>query len=333
MQIPVTSRYDELADGNPPHSEAGIFGLNVSSQEAKLILVEVPWEGTVSYGRGTAAAPQAIRRASHQLDLFDLEFGEVFRIGICMGPLAGKFPYLAGRDTATVNYASLQLNELVYKHSRKILEQGKFLGIVGGEHSVPLGALRALGEQHEAFGILHIDAHHDLRRAYEGFTYSHASIMFNVLTEVTAVKRIVSVGVRDFCKPEFDFARAQKNRIRTFYDTDLLRKKASGKKFASIADKIVSELPDNVYVSFDIDGLDPSNCPGTGTPVPGGLSYHEAIYLLHTLVGSGKKVIGFDLCEVAPAANDQEWNANVGARILYKLCGSVATSHKLLEKV
>jgi agmatinase len=184
-----------------------------------------------------------------------------------------------------------------------------------------LGAIRTVAERVKDLSILHIDAHCDLRHAYEGFTYSHASIMDNVLREAPQVSRIVQVGIRDFCAEELAAIEASNGRVRTFFDKHLADRQLAGTPFATLAAEIVDLLGAKVWISFDIDGLDPALCPHTGTPVPGGLSFREAVFLLRTVVESGRVIAGFDLCEVAPAPDGDEWDANVGARVLYKLCG------------
>jgi agmatinase len=195
------------------------------------------------------------------------------------------------------------------------------MGIVGGDHSTPLGALRAAAERHKELGVLHIDAHADLREAYEGFRFSHASIMHNVLRD-TSVRRIVQAGVRDFCDAEDRRIRDEPARLRTWFDGDLRRALHDGETWTHLVGRIVADLPREVWVSFDVDGLDPSLCPHTGTPVPGGLSFPEAVTLLRHLAASGRRIVGFDLSEVAPDPTGRsEWDANVGARLLYKLIG------------
>ena len=194
------------------------------------------------------------------------------------------------------------------------------MGVIGGDHSVPFGAIRAHAERGE-LGILHIDAHADLRDAYEGFACSHASIMRNVMTRVPGVLRLVQVGIRDVAKSEIDFIAASNGRIVTHFDERLAEQKLEGASWRVLCDAIVADLPPRVYVSFDIDGLDPQLCPHTGTPVPGGLSFQEACLLLKRVVETGHRIIGFDLNEVAPGPEGDEWDANVAARLLYKLCG------------
>ena len=345
----MSDNRDEVLDsGLPASRSAGVYGTTVSADAARLILLPVPWEATTSYGRGTARGPAAILRASHQLDLFDGAFGEFYKkAGIHMLP---ENPRLHGlndhasvhahnviasfdegaaprqADLAAVNADSANVNRMIAEEARTWLGRGKLCGVVGGDHSSPYGLIAALAEQHsDGFDILHFDAHHDLREAYEGFTDSHASIMFNVLERIPQVKHLVQVGIRDYSRGEHDYALKSNGRVAVHYDRNLFAAKAAGRTFAAATAEILSGLGPRVYVSFDIDGLDPAHCPGTGTPVPGGLSFSEAMYILEALAVSGRSVVGFDLCEVAPSRDGSEWDANVGARVLYKLCGLALT--------
>src|SRR6185436_17954568 len=191
------------------------------------------------------------------------------------------------------------------------------------------GAIDVIADRYPGLGILHIDAHADMRAAYEGFRWSHASIMYNVLREIPAVARIVQVGVRDYCDEEDLLIRTEAERVRTYFDPDLCHELLDGETWRRLVGRIVADLPQDVYVSFDIDGLDPALCPHTGTPVLGGLSFPEVCVLLGTLVASGRRVVGFDLCEVAPDPDGRsEWDANVAAKVLYKLSGFALLSRK-----
>lgn len=341
-------------DPGDPSVGGGIFGLPHTPEEARVILVPVPWEPTTSYGRGTARGPAAILRASRQLDLFDLQLGRPWEAGIAMldvdpdivqwnaeacaaaepvieagGHVAGD-PALEAR-LARVNELSAALNERVASIARAWLDRGRIVGIIGGDHASPYGAIAAHAERYPGMGILHIDAHADLRAAYEGFTDSHASILYNVATRLPSVGAIVQVGLRDFSEEEHAFIRRSKGRLVPYYDMLIADKSGEGEPFHVIADEIVDALPQDVYVTFDIDGLDPALCPHTGTPVPGGLSFHQATALLTRLRRSGRRIVGFDLNEVAPGpslAHGDEWDANVGARILYKLIGATLASQR-----
>jgi agmatinase len=167
-----------------------------------------------------------------------------------------------------------------------------------------------------------------LRRAYEGFERSHASIMDNVLKLAPGVAKLVQVGIRDFCEEEVDAIRDARGRVATTFDVDVAAARMSG-ALPALFERIVAALPTHVYVSFDIDGLDPTLCPHTGTPVPGGLSFHEASLLVGLVARSGRTIVGFDLNEVAPGPEGDEWDANVGARLLYKLIGWTLVSRGL----
>ena len=157
----------------------------------------------------------------------------------------------------------------------RLLKDGKKVGLIGGDHSTPLGYISALADIHENFGILQIDAHADLRDAYEGFIHSHASIMYNVVQRFPQVSKLVQVGVRDLCNEEMVFMRSTNGRISTFFDKDIKEAQYEGRTWRDICSDIIKDLPQKVYISFDIDGLDPKLCPHTGTPVPGGLKWSK----------------------------------------------------------
>lgn len=339
-------------------SEFGIFGIPLPEDECRVILLPVPWEVTTSYGKGASNGPRIIRSASEQIDLFDFETKTAYEAGYFMKEISAEVlgwsqKYKAdaqkvialrtemSEDTATidkliseVNAASEKLTTWVYNETKKILASGKLFGLVGGDHSTPLGAIRAISEKHSAggkseVGVLHIDAHSDTRKAYQGFQQSHASIMYNVMNSAGALRpqKLVQVGIRDFCEEEYNFIQSRSD-IKTFFDIGVKQRQLKGESWASIANDIVSELPQKVYISFDIDGLDPRYCPSTGTPVIGGLSADEVFFLFNLLAQSGRQIVGFDLNEVSTGeAEEAEWDGNVGARMLYKLCGwSVLTN-------
>ena len=330
-------------DPSGPATFGGIFGLPYTAEQSKLVLVPVPWEPTTSYRKGTAGGPRNILEASRQVDLYDREHGRVYEAGVALlgeDPLVVRMnaeacelaqPIIdeggAGSDRALlakldrVNQLSSDLNDRVDAIASDWISRGKLVGLVGGDHSTPFGLVRSLARKYPDLGILHVDAHADLRNAYEGFSDSHASIMFNI-HERLPVSRIVQVGIRDFSEEEAMLSESS-SRIRTFYDQDLADRAHAGVAFGAVVAEIVETLPREVYVSFDIDGLDPSLCPGTGTPVPGGLSFREACALLSGVVKSGRRIVGFDLNEVS---GEGEWDGIVGARILYKLIGASLAS-------
>ena len=321
-------------------AESGVYGLPFTPEDSKVVIVPVPFEATTSYGGGTSSGPAAVLEASKQVDLFDHETGRPYAAGIAMLDIPKKVLRwnsdakkiaavvidkggVVDRRTrsaaAKVNESGDKMNAWVYEQTAALLAAGKMPVILGGDHSVPFGAIRAYAEHYPGLGILHLDAHADLRDAYEGFTWSHASIFHNVMTKIDSVGRLVQVGVRDLGQAERAMIDSSHGRIVTFYDADLAARKEEGVPFATLADEIVAALPRDIYLSWDIDGLDPTLCPGTGTPVPGGLSWNEAVGLLRAIRRAGKRIVGLDLCEVSPG--DTEWDANVGARLLYKMIG------------
>jgi agmatinase len=181
--------------------------------------------------------------------------------------------------------------------------------------------MQALARSYSNFGILHIDAHADLRHAYEGFQFSHASIMYNAL-QLPHVSKLVQVGIRDVCHDEMELIVRSPDRIVAYPDPVLKQKLYGGTTWLELCRQIVSELPQQVYISFDVDGLDPKLCPETGTPVPGGLELEQAFCLFREVVNSGRQIIGFDVSETGNA----EWDGNVAARAVYKLCNLMMLS-------
>ena len=329
------------------------FGMPFEPEDSALVLVSVPWGVTASYGEGQSYAPDAIIGASTQLDFYDPVSPEQWLKGIATVPIdyniqdmdsllrshakkvikfleEGGFPFeeaMIESRIERVNNGSKRLNDMVYEQTKEWLDKGKLVGLVGGDHSTPLGYIKALGERHDNIGILHIDAHADLRKSYEGFQYSHASIMYNVLQEIPSVKKIVQVGIRDYCDDEVAFVKDSNGRVVQFDDYLLAAERMEGTTWGEQCRRIVGELPEKVYISFDIDGLTAWHCPGTGTPVTGGMEFSQVLYLMDLVVRSGRKIIGFDLVEVAPNTKDGEWDANVGARMLFKLCGLTLKSN------
>lgn len=329
------------------------IGLPFSEEEAAIVLLPVPWDVTVSFAEGTATGPYNILESSSQLDLFDADIPEGWKAGIFFKNDGDTWLHrskaLRPQSQAYINFleaggaiedapemrlvlqeingACLQLNNEVKEKTTELLKQGKLIGLVGGDHSTPLGYLEALAEKHPEFSVLQIDAHLDLREAYEGFTYSHASIFFNAL-KIPQINKLVQAGIRDYCDTEAAMVASNPERIRVFYDREIKESGFRGRTYHDRCMEIVQALGEKVYVSFDIDGLQPFYCPNTGTPVPGGFQFEEAVYLIKLLVESGRKIIGFDLNEVGGAGND--WDGNVGARMLYQLCIWAARSQNLV---
>lgn len=337
-----------IANGN-------IFGFPYTESEATIVIVPIPWDATASYGKGTSNGPEAILEASTQLDFFHPDLDRAYDTKVYMSPVSQEWKeinahcceqgleyiqYLEsnGEEKAREKYQSV-LDEINTAHEAlranlkerclALIGQGKIPAVLGGEHSTPLGLIEALNETYADFGILQIDAHADLRDAYEGFHQSHASIMFNVLQHAKNMSKLVQVGIRDVSEREVFLSR-DSDRVQTYYDWNLKNEQYTGKTWAKQVDEMIAQLPQNVYVSFDIDGLKPELCPHTGTPVAGGFELQEISYLLFALANAGRRIIGFDLNEVAPGS-EGDWDANVGARALWQLVCSCEKSRRNQE--
>ncbi len=341
------SQFNPNLAGNPNNN---IFGLPFTEEEARVILLPVPWEVTVSFGAGTARAADHIFKASVQVDLYDPEMEDAWRQGFFMRPVDKKIllksDYLRNEAVLYIDYVSRgndvrankfmskslkeinegshYLNKWVYDQTKTLLDKGKLVGLIGGDHSTPFGFLQALADHHSEFGILQIDAHFDLRESYEDFKYSHASVMYNALNEIPQLKKLVQVGIRDFGEDEYHFAKSN-DRIKVYFDKDIKERQFEGDTWKIIVEEIVAQLPQNVYISFDIDGLDPKLCPNTGTPVAGGFEAEQITYLFKKVLESGRKFIGFDLNEVG--VGEGAADANIAARLLYKMCNLLVKSH------
>ncbi|MCA9003172.1 MAG: agmatinase family protein, partial [Planctomycetes bacterium] len=301
---------------------------------------------TTSYRPGTRSGPEAIAAASHQIDLFDRTFGRPYKAGFSLiedprfqtwndearalsEPIIDCGGHIgedanAQKALDRVNEIGESVRQATREFTSNCLQQGKLPAILGGDHSVPQGAMEVCAEAYPGLGILHIDAHADLRVAFEGFQYSHASILHNVLEAATGVSKLVQVGLRDVGSRELTRIETDP-RILAIFDEEWSAARMGGKQLQELVRSTIAQLPHDVYITFDIDGLDPTLCPGTGTPVPGGLLWPEAMLILSELAQSGRRIVGFDLCEVSPGGGpDPEgegWDAIVGARMLYKLCG------------
>jgi agmatinase len=356
MSIPAP----EFDPDSPAEAEAGLFGLRTAPEEAGVCVLGVPFDATTSYRRGTAAGPAAILAASHQVDLFDAQQrtwrggdGRPWAAGIHLEidreiaawneearPLAAAISERGGRIADSpallgalerVNEFGARVNGRVLDWTRARLAAGVLPVVLGGDHSVPFGAIQAAGEAQPSLGLLHIDAHADLRPAYEGFVWSHASILHNLARAVPALEKVLSVGLRDVGEVEIAALEASRGRVRAVFGHEWSWARATGADLAALARREVAALPSAVWLTIDVDGLDPTLCPNTGTPVPGGLGWDEALLWLEALTATGKRVVGLDLCEVSPGesapAEVDSWDAIVGARLLYKAIGAALATN------
>jgi len=339
------SAFDPAAAARP---DAGLFGLASSPDEARVHVFGVPWDATCSYRKGARHGPRAIACASHQVDLFDLEFGRPYEAGIAFGPIDERIadwnaeaseladPILAagGLDAALelgaqrdrVDELGARRNAAVGEAVERALRADRIPIVVGGDHSSPFGAIEAATQHHAELGVLHVDAHADLRTRYEGFRWSHASILHNVVDRLPLVTSVLQLGIRDLCEEEFDRIEQSDGRVVMVPDPVWANAKLDG-NLRELVRRELQFLPRDVWITLDVDGLDPSLCPNTGTPVPGGLDWHDAMLVLTELARSERRIVGADLCEVSPGddwneARGDRWDAIVGARLLYRLIGA-----------
>jgi agmatinase len=347
------SKQDKINNFDPNglgDANNNIYGLPFTTDEAEVVIIPVPWEVTVSYKAGTALGPQAVYDASYQVDLFDPKITDAWKIGIAMesvsDDIASKSESLRRKSESyiglleegespetnskmeeiriLINAECVKMNNWVKTKALTHLNNNKIVALLGGDHSTPLGLMQALAEKNNSFAILQIDAHADLRDAYEGFEFSHASIMFNAL-KIPQVSKLVQVGIRDYCQAEYDIVQNSNGRVSTFFDRDIKHRQLDGATWTTICNDIIAQLPNDIYLSFDIDGLDPKLCPNTGTPVAGGFEFEQVLMLIEKIVDSGKRIIAFDINEIAPGGD--EWDANVGARLLYRIANMAAKSN------
>lgn len=270
-----------------------------SYNSSKIVILSAPFEKTVSYGKGTANGPKEILKASHYVEFYDEEFDRelVFEKGIA------TLTELKFKDMSTKK----GINK-IYKQVKKLIADNKFVVTLGGEHSLSSAPAEAHFEAYENLSVLQIDAHSDFRDEYEGSKYSHASVMARV-AEFT--KDIVQVGIRAQCIEESKFIK--ENGIKTYYMRDI----RTGKHGEDWQQRVLDDLKENVYVTFDVDGLDPSVITATGTPEPGGLLWDETMNLFR-MIGEKKNIVGFDVVELAPSKY-HESSSFVTAKLVYKL--------------
>lgn len=276
--------------------------------DARAVVIPFGLEASVSYGGGTGAGPQAILAASQQLELFDEElWREPYKD---YGIAAIREPVIAKGQEA----ALAQIEGLV----EAVLEAGKVPFILGGEHSLTAGALRPFARRHEDLVVLQFDAHWDLRDGYLGEHYSHAAAMRRVLDHKHIT--LVSVGIRAFSAPEAQFYEQNRDRMHVFFGKDQARWDIEA---------IVAPLRGRpVYITFDIDALEPHVMPATGTPVPGGLAYLQALQILRHAINAADSVVGMDLVEFAPIKDFHAYDftaAQLAAKMLnYAMSGTCA---------
>lgn len=269
---------------------------------AEIVLLPVPFDKTVTYGKGSDKGPQALIEASRHLELYDLEVeSEVYLRGIYTAP-------------EIVEETSSEMLERTYRNTLQLLKEGKFVVTVGGEHSISYAPVRAHAEHFKRIAVLQFDAHADLQPAYEGDPWSHASAMARV-KEIPEVSKIISVGIRSMAIEEkVNFDPENTFCAHTLFEND------------SWMEKVLDRIVDPVYITFDLDAFDPSLMPSTGTPEPGGLQWNQAMKLLKK-VAAEKTIVGFDVVELCPNPTNTAPDF-VAAKLIYKLLSYVFADRK-----
>ncbi len=270
---------------------AGIPDEFAQLETAKVVLIPVPYDGTSTWVKGADKGPQAFLEASENMETYDIETDtEVYQQGI----------HLA--DAITENTSPETMVNAVHKTVKEHIKRNKFVTLFGGEHSISIGTIRAFNECFDNLTVLHIDAHADLRKSYEGTKFSHACAVH----EASQTTNLVQVGVRSMDAIEKTFMDEEK----TFFAHDMVNDEFW-------MDKAIEAMTDNVFITFDLDALDPSILPSTGTPEPGGLFWYETLEFLKQIFEE-KNVVGFDIVELCPNPNDKSSDF-LAAKLYYKM--------------
>jgi agmatinase len=282
----------------------------VDFERAHVVIIPAPYEQTVTYRRGTKRGPSAIFEASHNMELFDEELNvETHKVGIhTMPPL----------DIA--NLSPETMIEVIYKAEKEVLKSGKLPVLIGGEHAVSIGAVRAAKEACGEISVLQLDAHHDLRDEYEGSKNNHACVGRRIQELVS----LVQLGVRSISKEEKEFlTRSANNGLKSISAYDILSDSLWDKK-------TISSLKEKVYISIDLDVLDPSVMPAVGTPEPGGLGWYLLLDILK-LVAQQREIVGFDVVELTPLEGNIAPDF-LASKLIYRLIGYIFSEKYKNEK-
>lgn len=271
------------------------MGYQCQMKESRVAVMQVPYDGTTSFMAGTRYGPHAIITASRQVEFYDRELDMDVAEKLGIHTLDEMEPDMGSAEKTVAR---------VEEMAEDVLSRGKFPVMFGGEHSVSAGVVAALAKKHKSLSVLQIDAHADLRDEYEGTKFNHACAMRRIREHV---KSAAQVGIRSVCRDELDFIRSAKLEEHIHWGAEFDTK------------KILSQLTDEVYVSIDLDGFDPSDCPGVGTPEPGGIKWAQALKLLRS-VAETKRIVGFDVVELLPIPGTVQ-SEFFAAKLAYKLLG------------
>ena len=270
---------------------AGIPEEFAKLDSSKIVLIPVPYDGTSTWQKGSDKGPEAFLNASENMELYDIETRtEVYKQGI----------YLA--DAITENSTPEAMVDAVHKSVKTFIKRNKFVTIFGGEHSISIGTIRAFNECFDNLTVLHIDAHADLRKSYLGSKCNHACAAY----EASQTTNLIQVGIRSMDAIETTVMDEEK----TYFAHEL----ATDEFWM---DSAIDQMTDNVFITFDLDALDPSILPSTGTPEPGGLFWYETLEFLKK-VFEEKNVVGFDIMELCPNPNEKSSDF-LAAKLYYKM--------------
>lgn len=269
---------------------AGIPEKYANLETAKIVLIPVPYDGTSTWQKGADKGPEAFLHASENMELYDIETGtEVYRHGV----------YLV--EPVTEKTSPESMVDAVHQETKKYIEKGKFVTIFGGEHSISIGTIRAFKDSFDNLTVLHIDAHADLRKEYEGSTCNHACAVY----EASQTTNLIQVGIRSMDVSEMEVMDTSK----VYFAHDI-----QGKPWM---EKALNQITGNVFITVDLDAFDPSIMPSTGTPEPGGLQWYETLDFLKK-VFKQKNVVGFDIVELCPN-KDEKSSDFLAAKLYYKM--------------
>ena len=270
---------------------AGIPDNYAALDSSKIVLIPVPYDGTSTWGKGADKGPKAFLEASENMELYDIETdSEVYKNGI----------YLA--DAVTLNATPEAMVDAVHQETKRFIKKNKFVTVFGGEHSISIGTIRAFNEMFPSLTVLHIDAHADLRKSYEGSSCNHACAVY----EASQNTNLIQVGIRSMDVRE----KSIMNLDKTYFAHDMAIDN-------SWMDSSIDQMTDNVFITLDLDAFDPSILPSTGTPEPGGLLWYETLDFLKQ-VFLEKNVVGFDIVELCPNEIDKSSDF-LAAKLYYKM--------------
>lgn len=323
----------------------------VSTDNADIVLVSVPWAVTSANGGGAAYAPDAIIDASTTVGLYDIihDISIEGRVATAevnydiqessqhLGSDAAKVVEhiedggsLSGdyftRKISRINDGFRLMNSSVCAQVWHFASKGKTVGVIGGDHAVSFGAVKALSELHKGLGVMIFDAHCDIRPSGNVFDYSHRSVVRNILEEIPQLEKLVCCGVRDLSAADLS-ALSSEPRLSVCYAERMATMHHQGTTWQEVCKQAIHDLPQKVYISFDIDALALECCPTTKSPVAGGFQFNDAVAIITAIVESGREIVGFDITEIVPNG-EQSIDATVGARLLVKLCAAALKSKR-----